>query len=43
VPPPALSGIAADLDQELLPDNPEKTFDLAAALGLTGQSQLCCG
>jgi hypothetical protein len=34
------AGPVADLDEELPPDYTEKTFDLAPALGLTGQSRL---
>ena len=32
VPPPALAGLAGDLDEELLPDNPEKALYLASPL-----------
>jgi hypothetical protein len=43
VPPPALAGIAGDLDQELLADGAEQPLDLPSSLRLTGQSQPCCG
>ena len=34
------AGPVADLDKELLPHSPEKTFDFPSALWLTGQSRL---
>jgi hypothetical protein len=40
VPPPALAGIAGDLDEELLADGEEQAFYLPPPLGLTGQSKI---